>query len=119
MFEKLKQKKEEKKQLERKNALEKAKEHACSVVDTICLHTVSEDAIKVLRASQCCVNDEGGECNCADCPYKDDEECLSTLTDLAHKIAVFIGTHELAKRNATAIVMPGLGIEVVISDETD
>ena len=119
MFEKWKRKKEEKKQLERENALEKAKEHACSVVDTICLHTVSEDAIKVLRASQCCINDEGGECNCADCPYKDDEDCLSTLTDLAHKIAVFIGTHELAKRNATTRVMPALGIEVVISDETD
>ena len=119
MFEKLKQKKEEKKRIERVNALEKAKEHACSVVDTAYLHTVSEDAIKVLRASRCCMNDEGGECNCADCPYKDDEECLSTLTDLAHKIAVFIGAHELAKRNATAQAMTVLGIEVVFSDETD
>lgn len=119
MFEKLKQKKEEKKQLERENALEKAKEHAFRVFDEISLNVISQDAIKVFRASQCCVNDEAGECKCENCPLCDDEDCLSTLTDTAHQIAIFVGKRELAKANATVTSLKDFRFEVVISDETD
>lgn len=99
MFKEWKQKREEKRKEELEMVHKKAKECAVRAVDEICLKVVSEDAIKVFRASQCCVNGEDGECNCADCPYKDDEECLSTLTDTAHQIAAFIGKHELVKAN--------------------
>ena len=114
MFEKLKQKKEEKKRIELERAHEKAKEYAFRAVDEICLKVISQDAIKVFRASQCCVNDEDGECKCENCPLCDDEDCLSTL-----RRVVGTAADDGRQRSQTSMTCSAVTLPATVSTMSD
>lgn len=112
MFEKLKQRRKEKERLdeEKRKAeflaeVKRAKEKADAMLDTALVEALRSDVEKVCRAVSCCqVIGDAGECCCEACPFREDEECLSSLTDLAFNVVGFIGVFIEGKRNAKICV---------------
>ena len=105
MFEKRKQRRKEKAKAEFLAEVKRTKEKVDEMLDTALVEALRSDVEKVCRAVSCCqVIDYAGECCCEACPFREDEECLSSLTDLAFNVVGFIGTFYEGKRNAKICV---------------
>lgn len=112
MFEKLKQRRKEKERLDKEKRkaeflaeVKRVKEEADAMLDTALVEALRSDVEKVCRAVSCCqVIGDAGECNCEECPFREDEECLSSLTDLAFNVVGCIGTFYEGKRNVKICV---------------
>lgn len=112
MFEKLKQRRKEKERLDKEKRkaeflaeVKRTKEKADAMLDTALVEALESDVEKVCCAVSCCqVIGDAGECNCEECPFREDEECLSSLTDLAFNVVGFIGVIIEGKRNVKICV---------------